>query len=643
MRMPFLEAGRRRVWTLSALAIASLALFYLIGSRFGNPRATSGKGRPESTCWTEGTTQTYQISYMLRTYQNEKIQGLYGSFAQDQRIEIKGMLSLHALSSGSVAVSLLPQSYRAMGHELVDPAQYFQEAIELHYDEHCRIEQLAFDGRMSFKSREILRSIMTSLDHDRRALATGELVQSEDDIVGTVEVRYGYESSQDELMKSRLRVLTPSASGIFRQSQVSFLKSESRLKGLKAKENGGWPRIVESNEIVRIQDSSQAADATQEKVVRLEAQDSLPTVSAKLIDPRRRVEKKPSEAFRGQDRSTIYNASELRRTSAPENFEDALDAFVAAMQADDDAKAKKILGAHLLAHPENFERLAEKLIAGEFDSTLAAHIFFLMTRLPLSEAENVLTRIAFDESAESYLRMQAIMSLGDVREPSDEARKVLMTIAARGPGERDPLDRADMGQRLYNTSVLAYGAMASQAADVDPGFENEALQNFKQLLEDADKPDVMATVLTGIGNFHHDEFYDVLEDHLGANHPAVRVSAAAAFAKMERPEAETVLIQRLQTDNDTDVRATLAKGLLDRNSLEAGHIQPLAQVLKQESASKTRNLLIDVLGRAAPAHPKALDVLVDQASRETDALTLQRIGQYVPAEKLLLAVKPRGT
>jgi HEAT repeat protein len=583
------------------------------------------------------------MSYMLRTYQNEKVQGLYGSLAQDQRIEIKGILSFHALSPGRVSVSLLPQSYRALGQELNDPAHYFQESIELRYDEHCRIQQLAFDGRMSFKSREILRSIVTSLDHDRRALSVADLTQSEDDIVGTVEVLYAYDASQDELVKSRLRVLTPSAKGDFRQSQVSFLKSETRYKGLKADRVASWPRIAESRETVRIQNTLKAADATQEKVVRLEAQDALPTVSVKTIDPSRRVEKKPSEAFRGQDRSTIYSAAELRRTSAPDNFEEALDAFVAAMQADDDAKAKKILGAHLLAHPENFEALEEKLKDGEFDTTLAAHIFFLMTRLPLPEAERLLTRIAGDDAADSYLRMQAIISLGDVREPSPEARKVLMAIAARGPGERDPADKADMGQRLHNTSVLAYGAMASQAADVDPGFENEAKQNFKQLLENADKPEIMATVIAGLGNFHHDDFYEVLEEKLAADEPGVRVSAANAFAKMERPEAESILIQRLQKDSNADVRATLAKGLLDRDALDGGHIPPLAQVLKQEPASKTRNLLIDVLGRAAPAHPKAVDVLVEQAARETDALTLQRIGQYVPAEKLLLAVKPRGT
>jgi hypothetical protein len=590
-----------------------------------------------------GKTQAYQMSYILRTYQNEKVQGLYGSVAQDQKIEINGILSFHALSSGRVAVSLRPQSYRAMGQELMDPAQHFQEAIELQYNEHCRIQQLAFDGRMSFKSREIIRSIITSFDHDRRALAATELTQSEDDIVGAIEVRYAYEASQGELVKSRQKVLVPSASGDFRQSQVSFIKSETRYKGLKADRLASWPTVVESSETVRIQNASKAADATQEKVLRLVAQDQLPTLAAKAIDPSRRVEKKPHEAFRGQDRSTIYSASELRRTSAPDNFEEALDAFVAAMQVDDDAKAKKILGAHLLAHPENFEALADRLLAGEFDTTLAAHIFFLMTRLPLPEAQKLLTRIAGDESGESYLRMQAIISLGDVREPSPDARKVLMTIAARGPGERDPSDTTDMGQRLHNTSVLAYGAMASLAADVDPGFENEARQNFKELLKDADQPEILATVIAGIGNFHHDDFYEVLEEKLASDHPAVRHSAASALAKMERPEAESLLIQRLQKDGNADVRATLAKGLLDRDSLSASHIQPLAQVLKQEPTSKTRNLLIDVLGRAAPAHSTAVDALVEQAARETDALALQRIGQYVPAEKLLLAVKPRGT
>lgn len=630
MRKLFIKAGKRRVGMLAALALASLPFIY----RLGNDDVGS-----DSACWVAGKTQNYQMSYRLRTFQKDKPQGLYGSLAQDQTIEIKGVLSLHPLTSDRVAVSLLPQSYRVMSQELNDPAQHFQEAIELQYDEHCRVKQLAFDGRMPFKSREILRSIVTSLDHDRRALSAAELTQSEDDIIGTVEVRYAYESSQDELVKSRLRVLVPSNSGDLRQSQISFIKSETRYQGLK----DVWPRIVDSRETVRIQSAAKAADATQEKALRLEAQNSLPTAAVKAIDPARRVEKKPDEAFRGQDRSTIYSAAELRRTQAPDNFEEALDAFVAAMQADDDAKAKKILGAHLLAHPESFEALTDKLIDGEFDTTLVAHIFFLMTRLPLPEAERLLTRIAGDDSMESYLRMQAIISMGDLREPSPEARKVLMSIAARGPGEHDPADRADMGQRLHNTSVLAYGAMASQAADVDPGFENEAKQNFRQLLADADKPEILATVIAGLGNFHHDDFYEVLEEKLEAEQPGVRVSAASAFAKLERPEAESVLIRRLQKDTNADVRATLAKGLLDRDALDAGHIPPLAQVLKQEPTSKTRHLLIDVLGRAAPAHPQAVDVLVDQAARETDALTLQRIGQYVPAEKLLLAVKPRGT
>jgi hypothetical protein len=629
---------------LSALALAALPCVYLLTSWLKNPGTViPDGGASDSACWIAGKTQNYQMSYRLRTFQKDKPQGLYGSIAQDQTIEINGVLSLHALTSGRVAVSLLPQSYRVMNQELNDPAQHFQESMELQYDEHCRIKQLAFDGRMSFKSREILRSILTSLDHDRRALSTAELTQNEDDIVGTVAVRYSYESSQDQLVKSRLRVVAPSPAGDFRQSQISFIKSETRYQGLQEAGVTVWPRIVESRETVRIQNTAKAADATQEKVLRLEAQNSLRAASVKAIDPARRVEKKPQDSFRGQDRSTIYSAAELRRTQAPDNFEEALDAFMTAMQADDDAKAKKILGAHLLAHPESFEALTDKLIAGEFDTTLVAHIFFLMTRLPLPEAERLLTRIAGDDSVESYLRMQAIISMGDLREPSSEARKVLMSIAARGPGERDPSDRADMGQRLHNTSVLAYGAMASQAADVDPAFENEAKQNFKQLLADADKPEILATVIAGLGNFHHDDFYEVLEEKLEAEQPGVRVSAAGAFAKMERPEAEAVLIRRLQKDTSADVRATLAKGLLDRDALDAGHIQPLAQVLKQEPTSKTRNLLIDVLGRAAPAHPQAVDVLVDQAARETDALTLQRIGQYVPAEKLLLAVKPRGT
>lgn len=136
---------------------------------------------------------------------------------------------------------------------------------------------------------------------------------------------------------------------------------------------------------------------------------------------------------------------------------------------------------------------------------------------------------------------------------------------------------------LQEQAVLSLGAVGSAMANAAPEEIEELAALFHQQLAEVETLDDAELYLGAIGNLGHTSSVAYVEPYLEIDHAQTRGVAVEALGGIESPHAATLLIDRLQHDEDPEVQMMAALALESQQS-EPNEEAPAVLALSDDEA-----------------------------------------------------------
>lgn len=168
-----------------------------------------------------------------------------------------------------------------------------------------------------------------------------------------------------------------------------------------------------------------------------------------------------------------------------------------------------------------------------------------------------------------------------------------------------------------------------------------ATHSLLKMLPRTRDDDERADLVTALGRLGGTEAWEALRKELSDAPPRVRSAAVAAWASDDAPQdATTVLMERLRTDPNAEVRMAIALALANNNPQMGDRALQLAL---EDAEPEVRQMAVRTLGR--DSSPEALQTLRAHQATERDSAVLQELAtalgqQHGAAENLTRAASP---
>ena len=339
-------------------------------------------------------------------------------------------LTAKALESGSSRIvgKFLPRSLQSGASEY-NEFKTFQSPFELNFSQGCALEAVQYDGRESISSRRIIHRLVNWWDTSVKAGRTaGDWERKDEYGQSRFEVNKS-ESSQQQVVAQRTEV-SPAVGellqGMFlvkgvQNSQLlfqfpgsdqlmDFARIEERFLGQFKGDSES--RVVNySIEMAKMPWDSKLLSAQLSPKVPLNTQ----------VENRYKVVKKTSEIFLQRDKTTSYDRStEAERAEVQSlSYDEIRDQFLLEIEKDA-VGAKKKLIAYLRQNPQALIQVRNELLADTFPSESLAAIAFVLSKVGIPEAHQVMADVINNTELTPNVRLRVIFASGDVSQPSPE-------------------------------------------------------------------------------------------------------------------------------------------------------------------------------------------------------------------------------
>jgi HEAT repeat protein len=334
------------------------------------------------------------------------------------------------------------------------------------------------------------------------------------------------------------------------------------------------------------------------------------------------VKKNPGEAFRGKDRSSIYN--DIAPVQSEQSYTEVIDNFLSELDRDA-VKAKQNLIAYLLAHPEALSQLRDQIGSQAFNDFELVHILFAMAKTGTPDAQNALAMLILDDSLDDSTRLRVLFALPEVPFAQENLVEAVRTHAGV---LKDP---KSANNDMASTSLLISGVLARHATDVMPHVEHTLVRDIEDVLTHHPDPNVRSNAIDALGNYGQLSHADTIEEFTNSKHEAERLAAVEALVQIPSERRESVLMQRIMEDKSPVVRAATLKSLQAVGIQKPASLGPIRQVLNEDQDVSLRVLAVDVLGGSLKKIPEGRIILREHAMQEKDPKVLQAVGRYLNA------------
>jgi hypothetical protein len=302
------------------------------------------------------------------------------------------------------------------------------------------------------------------------------------------------------------------------------------------------------------------------------------------------------------------------------SYDEALRTFLAHFNGKGEPSyaAARQLAAWLKAHPEGARRLVAALRVGSIDEAARPALFLGLELSGTDASRSALSGVLADKRFRTVDRARAASALSDIGAPTRATADLLLKQAQD--------DRDDM---VANVSLLGLGSMARRSGDQELKAHVHASLDRELAAASESQSRV---VLDAMGNSGDPSFASELDAHLDSGSASTRQHAAEALGRLDPAESGPRLLERLRTETDPAVGATMVGAYHGPATPDA--IAVMSGRLASSGSVQERAALIAWLGAASRTDPAVRSLLVAQFHRETNARLMQQIGAFLPASAL---------
>jgi HEAT repeat protein len=538
--------------------------------------------------------------------------------------EFQGDLVLKRSSSTDLEGYFKPLAYKSgdvTSREFKNAAHRFQ----IRMDEECRVTALEFDVQENFGIRDHVMKLMTFLNMGRVAeLSKHEAFESSDFLGESLFEKRGKGQGGLELERTRILKHPNPKAGDTALTQVEKIMSSSLHFSIS--NSSIWPERSSIDERFLVLSGPDQNLFKIRYVLHMQlipGQADFPLENSPKETTK--VAKTIGEKSRAYDRPSMYTdppgPSDVKDLdTALKNFLDLLD--------QDAVNAKRALIAFLKSHPDEFERLQDRIAAEAFSDHALVHILFSIAKAGSPEAQKVMADLIGNDSLSLSTRLRVIFAVAEV----PFADKVLVT-AIREESKRLKDPRASLDD-LSSTSLLTSGILARNAIDTAPQMEAELKSDILDILQNHPNSAVKATVLDALGNYGNAELAPLVAEYVAAPSDVERTAAVRALVYLPHENRENLLIERLKIEDKANVRSAIARTLAMTGITHSSSVQAISSHLFADQEPSQRVLATKVLGQASERIPEARKALLEHIASEADPMVLESAGRYLSAYEL---------
>lgn len=225
-------------------------------------------------------------------------------------------------------------------------------------------------------------------------------------------------------------------------------------------------------------------------------------------------------------------------------------------------------------------------------------------------AEQVLIKLASEDTITTPLRLQAIASIAELRAPSSNVVNTLWEISER---------ESTTNQQISESALLNLGIAAHTTATTLPVTSHQIVEKLLSITEEAYEQNSpsFSILLESLANSGSKEGLPLAHKLLQNASPEIRAMGVSTIRLMQGKEIEEQIISVAENDNSVIPRSAALEAIHLRQPNQE-LISRLSTLLFEEEDKETRRKIITYLGERAITYPESKDKLRELLSKESD-------------------------
>lgn len=255
-------------------------------------------------------------------------------------------------------------------------------------------------------------------------------------------------------------------------------------------------------------------------------------------------------------------------------------------------------------HPESCKTLGKVLSRAGAKSLTMNILPKALSTIGHPQAQAALVEAIKAHSLDKMALFRLINPLATVSEPTEQAEETLKHLAFRSKDA----EIAAMAQ-------LALGAQARRIARTSSERAARIVDRFIAEIKKPSSPEITKQLLLALGNAGSSRALPEISKLATDPSPDLRATALRALRFIDSPQAETMLLEALRSDNDISVRVAAADALGYREITEAS-FKTQKQIFLKDSNVSVRLKVLENLWKDHQAFPEVRNLVKKAASAD---------------------------
>jgi HEAT repeat protein len=220
------------------------------------------------------------------------------------------------------------------------------------------------------------------------------------------------------------------------------------------------------------------------------------------------------------------------------------------------------------------------------------------------QAQGALVEAIRAHSQDKTALFALINPLATVSEPTQQAEETLWNLAFNS---RDP--------EITAMAQLALGAQARRLSATSPERVAKIVDRFIQEIKGSPSPQVTKQLLLALGNAGSSRALPEISKFVTNSSADLRAIALHALRFIDSPQAETLLLKALSSDQDSSVRIAAATSMGYREMTKSS-FKAQAQIFSKDSNVTVRLKVLENLWKSHKTFPEARNLVKKAASED---------------------------
>ena len=270
--------------------------------------------------------------------------------------------------------------------------------------------------------------------------------------------------------------------------------------------------------------------------------------------------------------------------------------------------------------------LLEALRTKDFSDRTRADIYLVFELAGTKSAQSALVSVIDDSSWSTRDALRAMVALGGVKQPSDNAVASLWSVAQSSPYDSDSADRA-------STATFALGSLGKTMNESrDPNYGGLRDNLLSNALSSTDVTQ-RSNYTLALGNTHDPSLTQNVVGLLNDQAKDVRRAAALALGQLDTDQAADTLMQKLVNEPSGEVRSAITESLDSWSKPTPQAMSTIRNLLPNEIDESARYNMARFLGDNLAKYPDNRPVLEQLMRTEQSKRIRQNVANLLAADK----------